>query len=142
MEITDQQKKELAKIAKEYGLTHIVLFGSQAKQTAREGSDIDIAIISDKKLNRADYAKIISSFSRIFGASSDKMDLTEVFRADPLLLYHTMFDGRLLYGDNRIFQLKKMYALKRFMDHKKKFSCKINTLSKNFMASLDKNLIK
>lgn len=121
MKITQAQKNELEKIAPKYGITLILLFGSQAKETAHPASDVDFGIMSEKQLSREQYAGLISDFARIFHIPSDRVDLTELKRADPLLLQRSYFEGILLYGKDELFRRRKMYALKRFMDHKKFF---------------------
>ncbi len=40
---------------KKYRLKKVVLFGSQVSGTMREGSDIDILVITDKFLSRPDF---------------------------------------------------------------------------------------
>lgn len=52
--------KELArdfkkKAAKKYGIKKIILFGSQATGKTRDGSDIDLLVVSDKFKKRADF---------------------------------------------------------------------------------------
>lgn len=40
--------KKVAEICRQYGATEVLLFGSRAKGTARENSDIDIAVSNVK----------------------------------------------------------------------------------------------
>ena len=46
-DILDNINKFIEEIKKQYNVTAIILFGSYAKGTANEDSDIDIAVISD-----------------------------------------------------------------------------------------------
>lgn len=46
-DIIDSVNKFIEEIKKKYKVTAIILFGSYAKGTANEDSDIDIAVISD-----------------------------------------------------------------------------------------------
>lgn len=49
-EILDFLKTHKAELAETYGVNEIILFGSYARQTARDDSDIDIAVeIDDEK---------------------------------------------------------------------------------------------
>lgn len=41
--------------AKKYGIKKIILFGSQATGRTREGSDIDLLVVSDSFKKRADF---------------------------------------------------------------------------------------
>lgn len=43
---------ETAKICRKYGATEVILYGSRAKGTARERSDIDIAVSGVKDFER------------------------------------------------------------------------------------------
>lgn len=121
MRITEFQTNELRAIARKYGISHVLLFGSQAAGRATAASDIDIAILAPEKKSKAEYANLISDFARIFGVSSGEIDITELCHADPLLFYLTLYNARLLYGDYDLFQRLKSYALKRRMDHQKFF---------------------
>ena len=46
-DIIDSVNKFIEEIKKKYNVTAIILFGSYAKGTENEDSDIDIAVISD-----------------------------------------------------------------------------------------------
>ena len=52
-DIIDSVNKFIEEIKKKYNVTAIILFGSYAKGTENEDSDIDIAVISDDFENRA-----------------------------------------------------------------------------------------
>ncbi len=121
MHITQSQTNELSVIAKKYGISHVLLFGSQFTGRAVVASDVDIAILAPKKKSKAEYAKLVSDFARIFGVPSSEIDITELCHADPLLLYHAVYNARLLHGDYGAFLRLKSYALKRRMDHRKFF---------------------
>lgn len=62
-EILDNINKFIEEIKKHYNVTEIILFGSYAKGTASENSDIDIAIISD-------------DFDDIYDCMADLMGMT------------------------------------------------------------------
>ena len=134
MKVTASQKNQLMKIAVKYGITQIFLFGSQVKWTARPTSDIDFGIESKNRLSREQYAKLTSDLAHLFYISSTRVDLTELSYADPLLLQRSYFDGELLYGDPKRFQERKMYALKRLMDHKKFLNLQDQYIQKKLYA--------
>ena len=60
-EIMESIKKYIAKISQYYKIEAIILFGSYAKGTENENSDIDIAIIS------SDFKDIIEDGARLVG---------------------------------------------------------------------------
>ncbi len=47
-DIVDSINRFIKEIKKKYNITAIILFGSYAKGTANEDSDIDIAVVSDE----------------------------------------------------------------------------------------------
>lgn len=60
-EIMKSIKKYIEKVSKYYDIEAIILFGSYAKGTQREDSDIDIAIIS------SDFNDIIEDGAKLIG---------------------------------------------------------------------------
>ena len=64
----DEIKKVVAKIAPEYKITKVTLFGSRARGDNREDSDIDLIVEFDKE-------KIVT----LFDLSGIMIDLEEIF---------------------------------------------------------------
>ena len=64
----DEIKKVVAKIAPEYKLTKVTLFGSRARGDNRDDSDIDLIVEFDKE-------KIVT----LFDLSGIMIDLEEIF---------------------------------------------------------------
>ena len=64
-DIADSINKFVKEIKKKYRITAIILFGSYAKGTANEDSDIDIAVISD------DFDDIYDSMAILMGMTWD-----------------------------------------------------------------------
>ena len=60
-DIVDSINKFIEEIKKQYNVTAIILFGSYAKGTENEDSDIDIAIIS------SDFSDIIEDGAKLIG---------------------------------------------------------------------------
>ena len=60
-EIIDSVNRFIEEIKKQYDVTAIILFGSYAKGTENEDSDIDIAIIS------SDFSDIIEDGAKLIG---------------------------------------------------------------------------
>jgi predicted nucleotidyltransferase len=115
MKLDKQQKQTLSKIAKKYNLALILLFGSQAKGLARKDSDVDIAIKTNNKIDLDQELEIIYQLSKIFG---QKIDLTIINRADPLLLAQISRAAILLAGSEKDFFNFKLYAFHRYNDYK------------------------
>lgn len=52
MSRADEVIKKVAEFCKEFGAREVVLYGSRAKGTAFENSDIDIAVLGAKKFDK------------------------------------------------------------------------------------------
>lgn len=70
-----------------YNLKNFILFGSFAKESSRDDSDIDIAYIEDdkKRLNYEHYLKLQSELESIF---STRVDLINYKKFNPLIKLH------------------------------------------------------
>ena len=64
-DITDSVNKFVKEIKKKYNVTAIILFGSYAKGTENEDSDIDIAVISN------DFEDIYDCMAVLMGMTCD-----------------------------------------------------------------------
>lgn len=112
-------KKNINEIAKKFKLKLILIFGSYAKNTFNKESDLDIAVLADCRLNFKEYKELYSELSIIF---SYNIDLTFLREADPLLMKQVIENCQLIYEDKKNrFSEYRVYAYKRYMDHKKFF---------------------
>ena len=68
----------------------VILFGSFAKDTYNEHSDIDLAIHSDKNL---DYEKLASIQTELALITHREIDLADLSKAEGLFLYQIMTTG-------------------------------------------------
>lgn len=109
---------QLDAIARRHGIRLIVQFGSTVTGRTRPDSDIDLAVQLDAGpflLARiADIERDLQSVSR-----DRNVDLALINRADPLLLKQIAEHGRLLFGTSRAFAELKMYAFRRYQDHRR-----------------------
>lgn len=64
-DILDSINKYIEEIRKHYNITEIILFGSYAKGTENENSDIDIAVVSD------DFEDIYDCMALLMGMTWD-----------------------------------------------------------------------
>ncbi len=101
----DRQK--IQALAEQYELTLVVLFGSQATGRTHVKSDVDIAVLSKKKLN---LAKLMLEFSEVF--QRDDVEVVNLGGASPTLMYVVVRDGQLLYeNEPGVFLQWKLYAI-------------------------------
>ena len=90
-------EKMIQDLAKQYSLKVVMVFGSEAKGTARAGSDIDLAILA----NQVFYDKKFSDFNfdlmRAEEIEQREMDVVPIGNQNPLLLFNIFNDGKPLY---------------------------------------------
>lgn len=78
------------------------LFGSQASGRANSESDVDIAVLLDPALSSdarfAERLELIGELCRLL--KTDKVDLTVLNEAPPLLAFEVLRNGRLLHSSS------------------------------------------
>lgn len=114
MEIINEQKFKISKIAEKFQLKLIVIFGSFAKGKNRANSDLDIAVLGAKQISFEKQIDLTGELSRVF---SKDVDLTVLNRANPLLLFQVNKNPVLLYGDQKEFLKFKLYSFKAYHDY-------------------------
>lgn len=111
---TRQQEQKLNKIFKENQIILSYLFGSEAKSTSHNESDVDIGVLFDRKVSPKDYlkleGKLIEFFSEIY--PQKEINIVNLNIASPLLRQVAILEGRLLYGksetDRILFQIQTL----------------------------------
>lgn len=122
MELTVEEKEGVEKIGRSHNLRFIILHGSYAKGTPRRGSDLDIAILGQKRIELDELLEIHGELGDIFGDNEEReLDVKSLYGADLLLRYYVARDGTLLYGDETEFNEYKAYAGRVFADSEKLF---------------------
>ena len=104
----------LRRIARRHRLDAIVLFGSRARGTARHDSDVDLCVVGDRSADAG--LKLQWELAEAFGRDAD---LVRFETADPLLRFHSVYHGRLLWGSRRTFERLRLRALKEWQDARK-----------------------
>jgi len=88
----------------------IYLFGSYAKGNARPSSDIDICVITEKKIPRSAKEEIMSNSSR-------HIDISLFWDLPPVIRFRVFREGRLLYAKDKLsLQRLKVATLKSYLD--------------------------
>lgn len=103
-------------IIKKYNITLLVTFGSFNTERFSPNSDIDIAFKSERSLSIDEKLDLINDFIDYF--KRDRIDLVDIKRATPLLLYEIACKGRVLYEEEDAFLKFKLYASFRYSDTK------------------------
>ncbi len=120
----------LEELAKQNNIKYIVLFGSQAMGMQREDSDFDIAIFRDEFKSLEEYTNVLFGLEEVLGFCSDKIDLTNLKYADPLLRYEITSKGKLLYGNELDYEEFCAFAFKDYVDSKPLFDLRFELLKK------------
>ncbi len=116
--IVAPDQRALASIAKRYGITLVLQFGSSVTGKTHARSDIDLAVQKPGvPLSFRDHAELVHDLQALF--PTHEVDVAFVGRADPLFLKKITKACRLLYGDPRALQRLQIYAFKRYQDHRR-----------------------
>lgn len=110
--------QQLAEIARTHDVELIVQFGSSVRGQMHPGSDVDVAVL---------YRRVPDSFAGLADLQTElqalvadrHVDLGLLNHADPLFLKQVMDHARLLHGSPRRFQELKLYAFRRYQDHRR-----------------------
>ena len=110
--------KALADLARRHDIALILQFGSTVKGTVHGASDLDIAVLFGRRPPGLDErSAIVQDLHAVFPGR--EIDLAVLDRADPLLLKQVVENCRLLAGSPRRLAELKIYAFKRYQDHRR-----------------------
>jgi predicted nucleotidyltransferase len=113
-------KPKIAELAQTYGLSLVVLFGSQATGKTHKESDVDVAYLSGKKLSFDDEVQVNFRLTEIF--RNDKVSLVNLKTASPLLLKQIMTKAIVLHeGMPHLFVEEFLRALRLYEEAKPLF---------------------
>ena len=108
------------KVAQQHGIQLLLQFGSTVSGHVHRQSDVDLAVLLDRpSLSFGEYAGLLHDLQSLY--PDRDVDLVLINRADPLLLKKITDICRLLYGPVRRLQELRIYAFKRYQDHRKYF---------------------
>ena len=119
--MTTKQMQELNTIAKKHELKLIVLYGSCARGSAHEGSDIDIAISRKTPIDFKTYTDLHADLGEALGSPDMDIDLVTLEGKDPLFLYHIARNSQLLVGDLTEYNEFRAAAFKGYFDSRDLF---------------------
>jgi len=122
MKLTTGQSERIASIAGEHGVSLVLQFGSTVDgRNVHQGSDIDIAVrFAGRPPGFDGFFKLTQVLQQVF--PDRELDLAVINHADPLFLKKITESCRLLYGSARELQELKIYAFKRYQDHRPYFA--------------------
>ncbi len=121
MQLSDEQRDQVGTIAERHRVKLALLFGSAVtEKRTHAGSDLDIAVMyEDEPADYREHGELARDFQKLF--PNHEVDLASLHHADPLFLKKVTEECQLLYGDHRRLQELKIFAYKRFQDHRRYF---------------------
>ena len=129
-------KPQVKNLAEKYGLSLLMLFGSQVTGKTHKESDFDVAYLADKKLSFEDGGRIIIEIAKIIGARDERLvNLCNIKESGALLLKE-IFDRHqvLFYADRNVYDSYKIFSVKNFIESRPLFDLR-DFLIKKYFAS-------
>ena len=128
-------RERLADIAQQFGPDLIILFGSHAKDRARPGSDLDVAVRAIRR-PWGDWnweSEVANALSGVIRASSSEIDVSFLNGASPLLMFEVARSGQVLYEKEwGVFSEFKSYAARVYYDNEPRFKRQAQYLKERF----------
>ena len=111
-------RSRLEAVARKYGIVLLIQFGSTVSGREHPGSDVDLAVLVAAPAPSLWTVAALSADLQEFYPRRE-VDLALIGRADPLFLKKITENCRLVYGAPRRLHELKMYAFRRYQDHRK-----------------------
>jgi len=113
-------QEALKDIAQKHGIVLALKFGSSVTGQVHPKSDLDLAILLDRSnITLREHAELLQSLQSLF--PDRELDLALINHADPLFLKKITDNCELLLGPPERLQALKLYAFKRYQDHRRFF---------------------
>lgn len=120
MDISSEQQRQISEIAQNHHLRMVLLFGSAVSGGEHARSDLDIAVQYEAGApGFRQFSDLLHDLQEIF--PEREVDLSSINHADPLFLKKITENCRLLYGAPGLLQRLKIYAFRRYQDHRRFF---------------------
>lgn len=108
---------DLEKIARRHGIELLLQFGSVVTGQVHPRSDLDLAVLFDRPV--VSFETLADLQHELQSLDPDrKVDLAIINHADPLFLRKITERCRLLLGSPRRLAELRIYAFKRYQDHR------------------------
>jgi len=121
MDLSEDQLQQVAMAATEHGVALVLLFGSTVSGGEHARSDLDIAVkYAGTPPDFRGLADLQHALQGVF--PEREVDLAVINRADPLFLKKITECCQLVYGDPGALEELRIYAFKRYQDHRPFFA--------------------
>jgi predicted nucleotidyltransferase len=111
-------------------ITLAILHGSRATGNANRDSDWDVAVLGGHVLSRDERSSVRRAFAEKLGVTDERVDVSDLRSASPLLRYRVALHGRLIEGDPREFREFQVRAWKDYLNNRKIFDLQAAFLDK------------
>lgn len=121
-------KPGIAELAKKYGLSLVLLFGSQTIGKTHAQSDVDVAYLSDSPLDLTEESALSIALMQVF--KTNFVDLVPLRNAPPLL-QKEIADSAIVAHESRksLFNEFVINAVKKYFETKKLFKIRSEFLN-------------
>lgn len=110
--------RQVEAVARRYGIRLLVRFGSSVTGRVHAGSDLDLGVLVDHMPDSFSVlADCLTDLQAL--APGREVDLVVLNHADPLLLKQVTDNCELVHGSPRQLEALKLYAFKRYQDHRR-----------------------
>ncbi len=109
----------MEEIRKRHNLSLVILHGSRVGGLVHKKSDIDISIVRKDPKHKLDLFSLIFDLSNKL--KTDKIDVSDLTYANPLLLFTATSKGKLLAGDLNDFKKLQRLAFHKHADYQPYF---------------------
>lgn len=107
----------LSAVCRTHAIRLLLQFGSTVSGRSHDASDVDLAALLERRPGSLDaYAELVADLQALFPGRD--VDVALINGADPLFLKRITEQCRLLHGSQRALHELKIYALKRYQDHR------------------------
>jgi predicted nucleotidyltransferase len=125
--------KTLAELAARHGIVLLLQFGSTVSGKTHASSDVDLAVLlSEMPASFAAQADLTSDLQRL--VPDREADVAIVNHADPLFLHRITTNCRLLHGSPKALAQLKLYAFKRYQDHRRFLAMEFDYVARRVRA--------
>jgi predicted nucleotidyltransferase len=104
-------------IARSHRARLLLQYGSTISGRTHPGSDVDVAVLFEDTPAYACLGALLADLEGAFPGRT--VDLGLLNRADPLFLKKVLESARLLAGSPRDLALLRLYAFRRYQDHRR-----------------------
>ena len=112
------EPQRLEALAHVHGIELVVQFGSTVSGLTHQRSDLDLGLLLRRApVSFGERADLRSDLQALM--PDREVDLAILNHADPLFLKQVMDQARLLYGSPERFERLRLFAFKRYQDHRR-----------------------